>query len=447
MQYTLFDFDSPNFSKWYLFKNTTVLGKIHQTIDWDSLEKLLPHKTTLCGAPSWLPTKGFFGLMFLKHYTCLSDEKLLESFHTNWAMQMFCGTLLADNERIKDNAFVSRVRSYLGEHLDLNLFQSVMINSWKGEIPDKNVLLMDATCYEVYLRIPTDVKLLWEACTWLWEKRILTLCTRNKIKLPRSKFKDQKIKQLAYSKLKKKTYRKTYSRKRSLLKLLNKGILTFNELLKQTTLEEFSPKDAEVFQTIKVIYEQQKQLFEIPGAKISDRIVSIYKPYIRPIVRGKENKPVEYGIKAHINQVGGINIIEHVSYNTFNECKRLKDSVVRHEKMIGECTHVAADGIYPTNENRTFLREQRIQHNFCRKGRGKDDKETKQIKGILNKERSTRLEGSFGTEKEHYLLRKIKARNQKTELVWLFFGVYTANAVRITNRRQENRQHVQKLAA
>ncbi|MEA5261062.1 transposase [Arcicella aquatica] len=447
MQYTLFDFDSPNFSKWYLFKNTTVLGKIHQTIDWDSLEKLLPNKTKVCGAPPWLPAKGLFGLMLLKHYTGLSDEKLLESFHTNWAMQIFCGTLLADNERIKDNAFVSRVRSYLGNHLDLNLFQSVMINNWKGEIPDKNVLLMDATCYEVYLRIPTDVKLLWEACTWLLEKRIPTLCTSNKIKLPRSKFKDQKIKQLAYSKLKKKTYRKTYSRKRSLLKLLNKGILTLNELLKQITLEEFSPKDAEVFQTIKVIYEQQKQLFEIPGAKISDRIVSIYKPYIRPIVRGKENKPVEYGIKAHINQVGGINIIEHTSYNAFNECKRLKESVVRHEKMIGECTHVAADGIYPTNENRTFLREQGIQHNFCRKGRGKDDKETKQMKGILNKERSTRLEGSFGTEKEHYLLRKIKARSQKTELVWLFFGVYTANAVRINNRRQENIQQAQKLAA
>ncbi len=435
MQYTLFDFDSPNFTKWYLFKTTTVLGKIYQTIDWGSLENLLPKKTTICGAPSWLPTQGLFGIMFLKHYTGLSDEKLLEAFHTNWAMQMFCGVLLADNERIKDNAFVSRIRSYLGAHLDLNLFQSVMINSWKAEIPDKNVLLMDATCYEVYLRIPTDVKLLWEACTWLWEKQIPALCTRNKIKLPRSKFKDQKLKQLTYSKLRKKIHRKTYSRKRSLLKLLNKGILTLHELLGKIKSKGFSEKNAEILLTIKVIYQQQKQLFEVPGTKISDRIVSIFKPYIRPIIRGKEHKPVEYGIKVHINQVGGINIIEHASYNAFNECKRLKDSVVRHQKMIGECTHVAADGIYPTNENRTFLREQSIQHNFCRKGRGKDDKATKQMKGILNKERSTRLEGSFGTEKEHYLLHKIKARSQKTELIWLYFGVYTANTVRVNNRR------------
>jgi transposase, IS5 family len=41
----------------------------------------------MSGAPSWLPAQGYFGLMFLKHYTKLSDEKLLERFNTDWAMQ------------------------------------------------------------------------------------------------------------------------------------------------------------------------------------------------------------------------------------------------------------------------------------------------------------------------------------------------------------------------
>jgi len=31
-----------------------------------------------------------------------------------------------------------------------------------------------------------------------------------------------------------------------------------------------------------VVYEQQKHLFEVPVAKINDRIVSIFKSYIRP---------------------------------------------------------------------------------------------------------------------------------------------------------------------
>jgi len=54
----------------------------------------------MSGTPSWLPPQGYFGLMFLKHYTKLSDEKLLERFNTDWAIQMFCGALLSDNEMI-----------------------------------------------------------------------------------------------------------------------------------------------------------------------------------------------------------------------------------------------------------------------------------------------------------------------------------------------------------
>ncbi len=437
MQYTLFDLNSPNFTKLYLFKNKTQIGAIYQTIDWEGLVKLLPPKKLMSGAPSWLPSQGYFGLMFLKHYTKLSDEKLLERFNTDWAMQMFCGVQLADNEMIRDNAFVSNIRTYLGKNIDFEAFQKSMITNWKLEIPDKKVVLMDATCYEIYLRFPTDVKLLWESCEWLWDKQIPQICKEFKLIIPRSKFKDQKVKHLIYSKLRKKSHRKKRSRKSALLKLLEKGINVYQALLNQTKAVDLSPKDAVTFKTIRLVLQQQKYHFENPKAKISHRIVSLFKPYIRPIVRGKENKPVEFGIKVHKLQVGGISIIEHQSYEAFNECKRLKISTLKHKALFGECTHVAADAIYATNENRKFTTQKGIQANFCRKGAGKDDKPTKQIKSLLNKERSTRLEGSFGNEKEHYLLHKIKARSPDNEQVWLYFGVHTANAVLIAKRRQK----------
>ena len=53
---------------------------------------------------------------------------------------------------------------------------------------------------------------------------------------------------------------------------------------------------------------------------------------------------------------------------------------------------------------------------------------------VLRKERATRMEGSFGTEKEYYGLQKIKARTMRNEILWIFFGVHTANAVRIAKR-------------
>lgn len=372
MQYTLFDLDSANFSKWYIFKNKTELGAIYQTLDWSGLANLLPKRVTNVGSPSRLPLQGYFGLMILKHYLKLSDEKLLERFNTDWAMQMFCGVQLADNELIRDNAFVSNVRTYLGKHMDLEDFQQSLIAHWKDEIPDKQVVLMDATCYESYIRFPTDVKLLWESCERLWEKEIPTLCRTYRIPIPRSRFKQQKSKYLIYSKLRKKSYRKTRSRKNALLKLLEKGINIYQMLLNQTKATGLSSNGAEIFNTIKLVYLQQKQMYLNPKVKIHHRIVSLFKPYIRPIVRGKENKPVEFGIKVHKLQVGGISIIEHSSYEAFNECKRLSVSILKHKSSFGLCTHVAADRIYATNENRKYTTQKKIQTNFIRKGTGKD---------------------------------------------------------------------------
>lgn len=53
----------------------------------------------------------------------------------------------------------------------------------------------------------------------------------------------------------------------------------------------------------------------------------------------------------------------------------------------------------------------------------------KVLRSELSKERATRLEGSFGTQKQHYSLSRIKARNRKTEILWIFFGIHTANAI------------------
>ena len=60
--------------------------------------------------------------------------------------------------------------------------------------------------------------------------------------------------------------------------------------------------------------------------------------------------------------------------------------------MFGECSHLSADKIYATNDNRKYCTKNKIQTNFCRKGAGKDDKPTKKIKDILNKQRSTSLD-------------------------------------------------------
>ena len=59
----------------------------------------------------------------------------------------------------------------------------------------------------------------------------------------------------------------------------------------------------------------------------------------------------------------------------------------------------------------------------------------------LRKERATRMEGSFGTEKQHYSLDKIKARIELNEILWIFLGVHAANAVRIARLLAQKGQY------
>jgi len=70
---------------------------------------------------------------------------------------------------------------------------------------------------------------------------------------------------------------------------------------------------------------------------------------------------------------------------------------------------------------------------------GKHEEHRQIISRELRKERTIRMEGSFGTEKEHYGRQNIKARTEKNEILWIFFGVHKANAVRIAKRLSVSR--------
>src|SRR5690554_4116868 len=52
----------------------------------------------------------------------------------------------------------------------------------------ERILLIDATCYESYIRFPTYLKLPWESGHLVFEKQLYRLCRVFKIKRTRSKY-------------------------------------------------------------------------------------------------------------------------------------------------------------------------------------------------------------------------------------------------------------------
>lgn len=429
-QIELFPQESTFSPKWYIFKNLEI-GKVYDSLPLDALGSCLPkEEEKRKGAPRWFSNEGMFALMFLKHYLNLSDRQLIERFNTDWSLQYFCHRPLGEGELIRDINLPSRVRSYIAENADLNQVQTILIKHWEDDIANTQVLSMDATCYESYIRFPTDVKLLWESVRWIYGL-LFKLCKLAGIKRPRNKFIEQKRKQLSYDKLKKKSVKKGKARKKSLLYLLNKGIGQLQDFLDSHPQITLSTEQGKRIRTIKKVLQQQQHLFNDPTKKVKDRIVSLYKPYVRPIVRGKENKPVEFGMKVHMLQTGGIQYFDKMDFNAYNECKQLKVSCVKHKILFGQLHQLSADRIYHTNENRRYLTPRKIFTNFPKKGPLKLSKPEKILQSGLNKDRSTILEGSFGNHKNNYGLRKVKARGVNNEKVWVFFGVMAANAKKI----------------
>lgn len=426
------------------------LGRLYSTIPFRELaDQFRVHaRRKPQGAKAIFSLEGGLGLMFLKHHSNLSDTKLIENLNTNWHYQMFCGLAPKVDYRIKDKDIVGRWRRFFGLRLDIASTQATLASAWKDDLEQKHVSMQDATVYESYIKFPTDVKLLWDCIEWVHDQ-MSSLCTRHRLPMPRSKYKEQRIRQVSFSKQRKKTQKQERRRRRALLYLLPKLLRQLQSILNLggAVVEGIKPGVFERIRDVRRILQQQRYHYDQPEKSVPNRIVSLYKPYLRPIVRGKENKPVEFGAKVHQLQIGGCNFIEHLSFEAFHEGNRLNKGIWQHRHWFGPVRQVAADGIYATNRNRTWCRQQQIATSFKPKGRqGKDKEQKKALRDSLSVIRGTVLEGSFGNEKNHYLLRKVKARTKETEIAWIFFGVHTANAVKVANARYIEAQ-LQKLAA
>lgn len=415
----------------------TELGKLKKLFPFESVIKHLspvPSRHSKKGRKELFDAEAKIGLMILKARYNFSDRILIEQLNSNIHFQLFCGVIISPTSPIVDYKIVSRIRTELGHKLNINEFQKSIAEALKPHITsnDLKVVMSDATCYESSVRYPTNQKVLWESIDWLY-KMIKKDCKMLSIPQPRTRYIHVAEAYRSYSKSRKKSYAYSVRITRRLLHLLEKLIAEAEKIFKATKIEltyDYNKR----YDVIKIILGQQTKLFA--GEEVTERIVSIDKPYLRPIVRGKEIKRVEFGAKVNSIQVGGFNFVEYLSFDAFHEGIRLPDCINLHKMLFKvKPRFFAGDAIYATNANRSYCKANHIITNFVPKGRlSSDEKQKKSIRKTLNVSRATVLEGSFGTEKEYYSLKKIKARTKKNEILWILFGIHTANFSRLARR-------------
>jgi hypothetical protein len=206
---------------------------------------------------------------------------------------------------------------------------------------NKGQLIVDAISAPSDIRYPTDISLLNEArenaesfIDFLYENynKVFIKKPRDYPEVDRKSF-------LSYTKKRRpgsKVRRKALERQ---LGFLKRDIRYIDEvLLGIDKLEEDVPvlpiRLLSRFKTVKEVYEQQDYMYRNRVNKVDSRILSISQPHIRPIVRGKAGKAVEFGAKISLSLSNGFSFIDNLSWDSFNETKDLIPQIKKYKESI-----------------------------------------------------------------------------------------------------------------
>ncbi|KIO66201.1 hypothetical protein B4166_2606 [Caldibacillus thermoamylovorans] len=200
------------------------------------------------------------------------------------------------------------------------------------------------------------------------------------------------------------------------LRYVKRNLEIVQQLTAESSLSLLSKYEYRQLLVIQELYRQQKEMYQTKTHRIDDRIVSMSQPHVRPIVRGKAKANVEFGSKVAISVVNGYAMVEHLSWDNFNEGLTLQESVENYRKRYGYYPEaVLADKIYRTRDNLKYCKERGIRLSGPRLGRPSKEGDyiQKQLAKIDASERNE-VEGKFGTGKRSYGLGLIRVCLEET---------------------------------
>ncbi|MGY6275254.1 transposase [Methylomonas sp. MgM2] len=298
-------------------------------------------------------------------------------------------------------------------------------------IAPRGQLILDATVVEQAIRFPTDLSLLNEARE-LTERIIDTLCKRLKVAdKPRTYRRKARAAYLAVAKQKRPSRKVLRRGLKQQLQYLRRNLGHIEHLLAPITAGTPLPLPRWLlhrYWVIQHLYQQQRDMYRTRTRCCDYRIVSISQPYVRPMVRGKLDKPVEFGAKLSVSLNGdGLAHVDHLRWDAFHEGLDLVSQIEAYLARYGHYPErELADPIYGTRANRDYLKRHGIR--FAGKPLGRPKRETEANREQLQQEKAQRrqeylqripIEGKFGQGKNGYRLNYIRAKRANTSFAWI----------------------------
>lgn len=403
--------------------------RLAHLLNWREMEVSYAKLFAAEGRPA-IRARYVLGTLILKHQFQTSDQETLQLILENPYCQYFIGLAKFTKTMPFDVSSLSHVRERLGEKTFQEFEQTLITTLVEKKLIQTKGLQIDATVYESEITYPTDCGLLEKARAFCVKQigclsQIVNKKVRTYCRVARKAY-------LNFTKTKHKTFKQIRRMQKSLLQYLRRNIAQVKSLIESAkTLGHTINNDlAETFETVLKIYAQQKEMYDEKKKSIAARIVSLHKSYVRPIVRGKNGKDVEFGAKVQLSCVGGYLFSDHISFENFNESTKLEASVNAFQTRFAKLPeHIAMDNIYGTRENRKFLTEKGIRASVKPLGRPKNDTASDaEARWRKRKQRErNRIEGAIGNSKTNHGLGIVRSKTGKTEQSWIKMALLSRN--------------------
>jgi hypothetical protein len=439
-------------------------AKLAEMVPWDDLADIYYQSLSKNMGQPAIDARIVIGALIVKHKLGLDDREAIETIRENPYIQFFLGLSEYTYEDIFDRSLFTALGYRMGyekfDAMTVELIKRSEIlkpkktrakspndesqnNRGGSSIPpastneNQGKLLLDATVADQMIVYPTDLGLV-NRCREESERMIDELCVAMQINpKPRTYRRKARKQYLNVAKKKHKTKREIHTATGKQLRYLRRNLKSIDKLLDKAEDKPFplDSRDQKIYFVIQHIYDQQMSMYQSSTHSIADRIVNIYQPYVRPIVRGKDKTNVEFGAKLGVSLQDGFARINTLSWNAYNESSDLQKQVEKYKEANGHYPEVViTDNIYGTRENRTWLKERGIR--FSGKPLGipptipvspYQKRKQKAERGIRN-----HIEGKFGQGKNAYGLSKIRARAAKTSESWIACIMFVMNLIKFS---------------
>ena len=417
------------------------------------------------------PARLILGAMLIKHKLCLSDIETIELIRENPYMQYMCGLSEFTDKPIFDPSLFVTIRKRISEeelnemttrllleqkrrqeekrresgNRDENNSQgscsAVAQDSDDAEYTDskgqlhKGVLKVDATCADAEVRYPVDVDLIHDGCKAI-DGLISKVCACLGISGVKTCYRDARRFYLELVKRKKKGGKFVRSVMSLMLDYLHTDLRHITELLVNHSCSKedcLQPHDVRLLSAIYEMYGQQRKMFEEKTHVCANRIVSIYQPHVRPIIRGKAKAKTEFGAKIGASLYEGYTFIDHHSWDAYNESSDLSLHLNKFKERFGYLpATILADKIYMNKANRKLLKDMEIK-TYCKPlGRPPKNPPSPDILAKMAKAVGERneVECSFGTGKRIYRANNIRAKLPETARCWTGMCYFVKNVMK-----------------